>query len=303
MGITKDIAAPWEGATSDRAAWLAWRRGSVGASEVAAVMGLDPYRSAWAVWMDKRGLAPEEDTAPEACWWGLRDEPAILERYTITTNRAIVRTQVAIRHAELPLHATLDAVDDTGRVIEAKSTTRLSGLGDEGSDQLPDSWLVQAQAQMMCAGVDAVTFAVRSGHRLRLFEVQADADLQREIAASVRGFWALVESGEEPAIDPRDVARWATAHPDFDDEPAPAGPEVESQVREYERACEVAKVAEEAKARAKAAVFQALNGRAAVLGDGRIVRRQTIEVRERTQTIAAHTQYRLTIAKVKGGGR
>lgn len=42
-------------------AWLASRRKGIGGSDAAAIIGLNPYKSAYAVYMDKIGLAPEQE--------------------------------------------------------------------------------------------------------------------------------------------------------------------------------------------------------------------------------------------------
>lgn len=39
-------------------AWIAWRRGGLGASDLPAILGLDPYRSEHDVWLEKTGQAP-----------------------------------------------------------------------------------------------------------------------------------------------------------------------------------------------------------------------------------------------------
>lgn len=51
----------------DRQAWLQSRTATIGASEVAPILGLSPYRGPWDVWTAKRdgGHLLEEDTAPD----------------------------------------------------------------------------------------------------------------------------------------------------------------------------------------------------------------------------------------------
>lgn len=39
--------------------WLAWRKGGLGASELPAILGLDPYRTEHDVWLVKTGRAPD----------------------------------------------------------------------------------------------------------------------------------------------------------------------------------------------------------------------------------------------------
>ena len=45
--------------------WLAYRRTGLGGSDAGAIMGVSPYKSAYAVWADKLGaLPPTEDSEP-----------------------------------------------------------------------------------------------------------------------------------------------------------------------------------------------------------------------------------------------
>ncbi len=56
-------------------AWVAWRRGGLGASDLPAILGLDPYRSEHDVWLEKTGQAPAF-TGNAKTRWGLRLEAA-----------------------------------------------------------------------------------------------------------------------------------------------------------------------------------------------------------------------------------
>ena len=44
-----------------RDAWLEARSHSLGGSDAAAVMGLNPYKSPFALWAEKTGMVPEPD--------------------------------------------------------------------------------------------------------------------------------------------------------------------------------------------------------------------------------------------------
>ena len=71
----------------DRPSWLAARRAGIGGSDAAAILGLDPFKSPLAVYMDKRGELPDAEAgeaarAPAASGrrvyrlWGERREPS-----------------------------------------------------------------------------------------------------------------------------------------------------------------------------------------------------------------------------------
>ena len=59
-------------AVAERAAWLAERRSGIGGSDIAAILGLSPWKTAVDVWLDKTGQR-EDDTVgdAEAVRWGV----------------------------------------------------------------------------------------------------------------------------------------------------------------------------------------------------------------------------------------
>ena len=50
--------------------WLAYRRRGIGGSDVAAIMGISPFRTARDLYFDKRGIAPFEDN--EGNWVAMK---------------------------------------------------------------------------------------------------------------------------------------------------------------------------------------------------------------------------------------
>src|SRR5262245_52949583 len=63
----------------DRAAWLEARRKGIGASEIAAVLGISPWESPFSLyWRKVNGWDYEPSSEME---WGTRLEPVIAEKY------------------------------------------------------------------------------------------------------------------------------------------------------------------------------------------------------------------------------
>lgn len=60
-------------------AWLRLRRTGVGASEIAAVLGLSPHATRFSLWWQKREMWDIEQN--EAMEWGLRSEPMLVEKF------------------------------------------------------------------------------------------------------------------------------------------------------------------------------------------------------------------------------
>lgn len=178
---------------AQRAAWLKDRLTGVGASEAAAALGVSPYDTPLSLYLRKVGLAGEPAES-EAMRWGNRLEPLLAEAYEERTGRRIERSQVFLRDAGRPcLLATLDGLDSAGEIVELKTigTHAARGrLGDEGTDELPEHWLIQAHQQMVVAGADVVHFGVLvGGQEFRLYDVRRDDTLARAVADGVCRFW------------------------------------------------------------------------------------------------------------------
>ena len=58
-----------------RAAWLKGRRTGIGGSDVAAVLGLNPWKTPLDVWNDKLGISEDKEMS-EPAYWGRKRIPA-----------------------------------------------------------------------------------------------------------------------------------------------------------------------------------------------------------------------------------
>lgn len=141
-----------------REQWLARRRELITASDVAAIIGVDRFRTPSDVYADKLGLGAFEET--EAMRWGRRLEPSIAEAYADATQRDVVAEpeyHIAI-HPDIPwLGATLDRgvlPTDTGEpapalgrgALELKATE----FAAQWTDDPPVPYVVQLTIQMAC---------------------------------------------------------------------------------------------------------------------------------------------------------
>lgn len=64
---------------------LAKRRTGITSTDIAAICGLNPYKSPMAVYLDKIGK-PLEVEQTEGMFWGLALEPLLLQRYEATVD-------------------------------------------------------------------------------------------------------------------------------------------------------------------------------------------------------------------------
>lgn len=191
----------------DRDAWLAARMRGIGASEVGAILGYDPWRSPLSVYADKRGLV-ESEPQSEAAELGLALEPVIAARYAKLTGRVVVDLgpYIILRSKEHPwLGASLDrlAFREDGALgnVELKSALSPNGTRD-WEDEPPLRHQFQAQTQMLVAHLTwASLTALLAGPRT-VFADLAPHDKAREvIVRATYDFWVRVEKQDPPPAD------------------------------------------------------------------------------------------------------
>jgi putative phage-type endonuclease len=190
---------------TERETWLERRRRSIGASEVAAVLGVSPYASPWDIWADKRGLV-EPWQGNDATRAGQAYERAVLD--VAEEQLGGLDRNVFIRHPELPLAATLDAqVIASGDPVEAKTSGLVGPVngywGDELTDQVPDQYLLQCHAQLLCTGAEVVhLFALLAGRGTVRYRIERSDKLAEQIGNICADWWQRhVVGGEEPSRD------------------------------------------------------------------------------------------------------
>jgi len=191
----------------DRESWLASRADTIGASDVATIVGANPYKSAYALWAEKRGhIPPEADNIPMRVGRAL--EPEIAAIYTETTGTAVVDPGdfAVFAHPDMSYWTcTPDRLVTDGtriaRAVELKSIGEQAAMAmKDGEPPLPYS--VQLQSQMAVLGIEDGDLACLIGHRaFEVFPFKRHNKLIAGLAAKVREFHERVLNGDPPPVD------------------------------------------------------------------------------------------------------
>jgi putative phage-type endonuclease len=284
---------------ADREEWLATRKNSIGGSEAAAAIGVNPYETALNLYLRKLGLTdPIEET--EAMRWGTRLEPAIAEAYQERTGYGFIAEQLFVRS---PTHdfmtSTIDRVRDDSRVVEFKCVGYRSAhlWGEPGSDEIPLHYMVQCHHQLICTGTEELDLAALiGGNELRIYHICRDDDVAARIVEREQEFWDRVQRRDPPPIDPaRDGSALARLWPRAEGE-VELGPVGELLVEQWEAHGRAIREHEAAKDRAKTELLTMMaEAASARLANGRILRRKVISIPEREvkQRAYAYTDLRI----------
>lgn len=184
------------------------RRRTLGASDIPAVVGLDPHRSALDVYLLKRGLAqPFEGN--QFSEWGLRLEAVIADKYAEVHPGVAVKPAAPVVADHTPwASATPDrwclGVDSEWILeIKNKSARQAAKWGESGTDGVPFDILAQATWQMIVTGMKRVDVAVLfGGNDFRIYHLRYDEEAANRVYDEARRFWFdHIVAGVQPEID------------------------------------------------------------------------------------------------------
>lgn len=277
----------------------------MGSTDAAPACGLSPYKTAYQLWLEKTDQYPGQ-VQSAAMEWGLRLENAIAQAYTERTGFELVTTPPAV-HFERPwMFASPDRVvpGHNIRLVELKTASAYLAdeWGDDGTDQVPDWYLLQVQHQMEVTGIDRADVAVLiGGQDFRVFHVERSQRVIGLLVEQEYRFWQCVEEMRPP-------------DPDWDHASTPGllaaihgcqahlSVELPSEAvqwaSDYERLRHEGKDTEEAAAFLKARLLH-LMGEAAVgyLQDGRTVQRKLVKRRAYSVDECEYTTFSIKAPK------
>lgn len=188
----------------DRDAWLAVRKKGVGGSDVAAIMGLSPYRSPYEVWAEKSGICEPADISDKpSVIWGNILEPVVGGHYkSLHPDRKVKRLNAVCQSIERPwAQASLDyEVKDPelgSGILEIKTAdARMSPHWENG---VPVYYQTQITHYMSVLDRPFADVAVLiGGNDYREYRIYRDEDDIKAVNEAVDAFWHRVETGEAP---------------------------------------------------------------------------------------------------------
>jgi len=174
----------------DHDEWLRWRRTGVSGSDAAAIIGLDRYRSAFDVYVDKLGLKKEQPDN-EAMRQGRDLEEYVASRFCEQTGKKVRRRNAILQHPEH--HWMLANIDrwvvGENAGLECKTTSVLNRT-KFSQGEFPPNYYVQCMHYMAVTGAERWYLAVLVLNKsFHVFTIERDeAEIQALIEAE-KDFW------------------------------------------------------------------------------------------------------------------
>ena len=191
--------------------WLRWRKKGIGGSDVSAILGINRWTSAIELWLDKTNQKNDPVEVNEAMEWGTILEPIIRDHFAVVTGKTVMEVKAMLQHPDHPfMLADVDGVttDDNGdpAILEIKTASEYKR--DEWLEGVPTYYQTQVQHYLCVTGVSKAYVAVLiGGNTFRVYEVDADTEIQQMLIAVEKNFWNMVTNMIRPDIDGSDAAK------------------------------------------------------------------------------------------------
>ena len=206
-----------------RQEWLSARKSGLGGSDIGAILGLSPYRTAVDVYMDKTGRAPQQEETLQMRF-GTYAEEFVAQEYARQTGRGVQRFTSMLHHPTAPLLGNIDRLVipegqkrashqsqiRTDTVLECKTASAFAAYkseewGEAGTDAVPMSYLTQCATYRILSGCQHADLAVLFGNQeVRIYHLPHDAELEAFIVAKAAEWWAahiIADVPPEPVCD------------------------------------------------------------------------------------------------------
>ena len=191
--------------------WHERRRQGIGGSDVAAILGVSPWKTALDVYLDKIGEAPPiEET--EAMYWGNVLEDVVAQEFARRMDVRVERRNTMFRHRKYPeLLGNIDRyIVGTGAILECKTTSGFNRdqWGEQGTDEIPMHYLCQVQHYMNVLDKKAAWVAVLiDGRDFRVYCIDRNNELCDIMTDKCVTFWRdyVLTGTPPPASNRHDV--------------------------------------------------------------------------------------------------
>ena len=180
------------------------RRSGVGGSDVSAILGLNPWRGPFDVWLEKTGEVDQFDEN-QAMMRGRLFEPAIANWYSEVTDQEIEPGQLIRKDEWMIANPDFFVLNKGSRDfgLEIKTARSARKWGDGGTDNIPVYYAMQCHWYMACTGMPRWDLAVylTSFGEFRRYVLPRDETIVSALTERVGQWWERhVIGGERPPI-------------------------------------------------------------------------------------------------------
>lgn len=182
------------------------RQTFIGGSDVGAIFGVHPYKTAYDLWLEKsQGVTTDNGRNNEKFLTrGKKLEPYVLEMLVDETQITVSARN--IRYFLEPWQSCevdFEWMDEHGKrqngEIKTVNTFMAKFFGEEYSDQVPNYYVLQALHALMITEREKCLLAALVGNDdLRIYYIHRDEEAISTIQEAEESFWSSVMNGQPP---------------------------------------------------------------------------------------------------------
>lgn len=171
------------------------RKNGLGATDCSVVMGLNPYKTPYELWLEKTGRQePAAILSDDRLHLRHAHEETISREYARRNNVKLRRVNQTVIHKRLPfMLCNLDRVIiGQKKIVECKSSSGFmrATWGESGTDQAPLYYILQVQHQLACSEYDDADIAALIDiDDYRIFPQPRNEKVIQKIEDACERFW------------------------------------------------------------------------------------------------------------------
>ena len=184
--------------------WLDIRKKFIGGSDAAAVVGMSPYKSRYALWAEKTGKVPGFD-GNLTTRVGAYLEQLVADLFEEETGKKVRKKNSTLVNDLYPFAcANVDRVIVGEKaLLEIKTTNSLPLMKKlRNSEEFPEAYYCQVVHYLAVTGLEKAYLAVLINCReLKVYELERDQAEIDALMGAEEAFWKLVEGDISPSVD------------------------------------------------------------------------------------------------------
>lgn len=195
------------------------RKTGIGGSDVAAILGISRFKTAFDVWLRLTGREEEQENKIDFkklyLYLGNKDEATVAELYEIATGKKLRKINKTLRDNKQPwLIGNIDRkIIGEDKILECKTAHEYAeGWGKSGTDHIPDEYIVQVQHYLALTGYKEADLAALFGRRdFRIYHLKKDDSVIDWMHEKVNYFWhehVLTDMPPEPVTYKDSLKQW-----------------------------------------------------------------------------------------------
>lgn len=203
----------------DKRDWLDLRKQSIGGSDAATTLGLNPWKTTEQLWEEKLEMTkPEDISSKEAVVYGQRAEKPLADLFVLDfpSYKLYRKNNMLLRNKKLTWMTYSpdgELIDEQGRkgLLEIKTTTiNQSMQREKWNDKIPDNYFCQILHGLLVTGYDFVVLkaqlksiwpeGIRISTKHYFFE-RRDVEMDmRHLLKAEMNFWEYVSEEKRPPL-------------------------------------------------------------------------------------------------------